>query len=158
VNEQNLNNEIIEYSEWRSKLSEATQQMSSFLKDNNITDLRTHHQFESTLGMLADDNLSVAFVADFSRGKSEMINTIFFGNYKKRILPSGSGRTTMCPTELKYDSNLPSSIWLLPIESRSDERALFELKKDEDLWVEIPFDVDDSDSLSDAFNGMTENC
>ena len=107
--------------------------------------------------MLADDNLSVAFVAEFSRGKSEMINTIFFGNFKQRILPSGTGRTTMCPTELKYDSNLPCSIWLLPIESRSDERPLFELKKDHDLWVEIPFDMEDADSLTHAFNGMTEN-
>lgn len=157
VNDQNLNKEIIEYSEWRLELSDAIQEMSSFLKENNITDLRTHHQFESTLGMLADDNLSVAFVAEFSRGKSEMINTIFFGNYKKRVLPSGTGRTTMCPTELKYDPNLPSAVWLLPIETRSDERALFELKKDSDLWQEIPFDVDDADSLTSAFNGMTEN-
>ena len=157
MNEQNLNKEIIEYSEWRLKLSDATQQMSTFLKENNITDLRTHHQFESTLGMLADDSLSVAFVAEFSRGKSEMINTIFFGNYKRRVLPSGTGRTTMCPTELKYDPNLPSSVWMLPIESRGDERALHELKKDPDLWVEIPFDVDDVDSLTEAFNGMTEN-
>lgn len=156
MNDQNLKNEILEYSEWRTKLSDATQQMSSFLKNNNITDVRTHHQFESTLGMLADDNLSVAFVAEFSRGKSEMINTIFFGNYKKRVLPSGTGRTTMCPTELKYDSNLPTSVWLLPIESRSDERGLFELKKDQDLWVEVPFDIDNVDSLSAAFKGMTE--
>ena len=157
MNDQNLNKEILDYSEWRLNLSEATQGLSSFFKDNNITDLRTHHQFESTLGMLADDNLSVAFVAEFSRGKSEMINTIFFGNFKQRILPSGTGRTTMCPTELKYDSNLPCSIWLLPIESRSDERPLFELKKDHDLWVEIPFDMEDADSLTHAFNGMTEN-
>jgi len=131
-----LNNDIKEYSEWRAKLSSTIQEMSSFLKDNNVTDLRSHHQFENVLGQLADDNLSVAFVAEFSRGKSEMINTIFFGDYKKRILPSGSGRTTMCPTELMYDPNLPSSIRLLPIESRKDERALFELKKDSDLWTD----------------------
>ena len=152
-----LNNEIKEYSEWRSKLSETIQNMSSFLKANNVTDLRTHHQFENVLGQLADDNLSVAFVAEFSRGKSEMINTIFFGDYKKRILPSGSGRTTMCPTELMYDPNLPSSIRLLPIESRKDKRALFELKKDTELWKEIPFDAEDVDSVTEAMQGMTDN-
>lgn len=152
-----LKNEIKEYSEWRSKLSKTIQNMSSFLKANNVTDLRTHHQFENVLGQLADDNLSVAFVAEFSRGKSEMINTIFFGDYKKRILPSGSGRTTMCPTELMYDPNLPSSIRLLPIESRKDKRALFELKKDTDLWKKIPFDADDVESLTDAMHGMTDN-
>jgi len=152
-----LQNDIKEYSEWRAKLSSTIQEMSSFLKDNNVTDLRSHHQFENVLGQLADDNLSVAFVAEFSRGKSEMINTIFFGDYKKRILPSGSGRTTMCPTELMYDPNIPSSIRLLPIESRKDERALFELKKDTDLWVEIEFDADDVDSVTEALQGMTDN-
>lgn len=155
--DQILNNEIEHYSKWRSSVSDAVQELSTFLKSNNVTDLRTHHQFENVLGALADDNLSVAFVAEFSRGKSEMINTIFFGNYKRRILPSGSGRTTMCPTELMYDPNLPSSIRLLPIESRKDERALYELKKDKDLWHEIEFDADDVESVSAAMTGMIEN-
>lgn len=152
-----LKNDIQEYSEWRSKLSSTIQSMSTFLKTSNVTDLRTHHQFENVLGQLSDDNLSVAFVAEFSRGKSEMINTIFFGDYKKRILPSGSGRTTMCPTELMYDPNLPSSIRLLPIESRKDERALYELKKDTELWTEFQFDAEDVDSVTDALKGMTDN-
>jgi len=152
-----LSNEIQQYSEWRARLSETIQCMSTFLKTNNVTDLRTHHQFETVLGQLADDNLSVAFVAEFSRGKSEMINTIFFGNYKRRVLPSGSGRTTMCPTELMYDPNKPTSIRLLPIESRKDERALFELKRDDDLWHEVEFDADDVESISSALKGMTDS-
>lgn len=157
MTEKNLQSDIQKYSDWRTAVSGAVQDLSTFLKAKNVTDLRTHHQFENVLGALADDNLSVAFVAEFSRGKSEMINTIFFGNYKKRILPSGSGRTTMCPTELMYDPNLPSSIRLLPIESRKDERALFELKKDKSLWREITFDADDVQSVSDAMTGMTDN-
>ncbi|MBL4671844.1 MAG: dynamin family protein [Arenicella sp.] len=157
MTDQILNIEIEQYSKWRQNVSVAVQDLSTFLKSNNVTDLRTHHQFETVLGALADDNLSVAFVAEFSRGKSEMINTIFFGNYKKRILPSGTGRTTMCPTELMYDANQPIGIRLLPIESRQDERPLFELKKDDDLWHHIEFDADDVDSISGAMHGMTEN-
>ncbi len=152
-----LDTEIEQYSGWRTRVSEAVQDLSRFLKANNVTDLRTHHQFETVLGSLIDDNLSIAFVAEFSRGKSEMINTLFFGNYPRRILPSGTGRTTMCPTELLYDPNRPSSIRLLPIESRQDERPLFELKKDDALWQEIEFDVDDVDSIVDAFSSMTNN-
>lgn len=152
-----LNSEIEQYSNWRERVRAAVQDLSRFLKSNNITDLRTHHQFEMVLGSLVDDNLSVAFVAEFSRGKSEMINTIFFGDYKRRILPSGSGRTTMCPTELLYDPDRPSSIRLLPIESRKDERPLFELKNEEDLWQEIKFDADDVESVASALNGMTDN-
>ncbi|MFT6406675.1 MAG: hypothetical protein ACJAQ6_000085 [Arenicella sp.] len=157
MTDQKLSIEIEQYSQWRQRVSSAVQDLSTFLKSNNVTDLRTHHQFESVLGALADDNLSVAFVAEFSRGKSEMINTIFFGNYKKRILPSGTGRTTMCPTELMYDPNQPTGIRLLPIESRQDGRALYELKKDHELWHQIEFDADDVDSISAAMHGMTEN-
>lgn len=157
VTDQTLDKEIRLYSEWRTKLGESIQRMSSFLKVNNVTDLRTHHQFETVLGQLADDNLSVAFVAEFSRGKSEMINTIFFGDYKKRILPSGSGRTTMCPTELLYDANSATSIRLLPIESRRDERALFELKRDTDAWTEVEFDAEDVNSVTAALKGMTDS-
>lgn len=152
-----LNTEIEHYSDWRGRVSQAVNDLSGFLKKNNVTDLRTHHQFETVLGSLADDNLSVAFVAEFSRGKSEMINTIFFGDHKRRILPSGSGRTTMCPTELMYDPDRPSSIRLLPIESRKDERPLFELKQETDLWKEIVFDHEDVESLAGALNGMTDN-
>lgn len=152
-----FDNQIDEYSDWRAQLSDSIQSMSRFLKVNNITDLRTHHQFETILGTLADDNLYVAFVAEFSRGKSEMINTVFFGHHKQRVLPSGTGRTTMCPAELMYNPNRPSSIRLLPIESRSDERPLFELKKQDDLWEEIIFDDEDPDSIREALAGMTHN-
>jgi len=152
-----LQKEIIDYSVWRSNLADTIQELSLFLKNNNVTDLRTHHQFESVLGSLADDNLSIAFVAEFSRGKSEMINTIFFGDYKQRVLPSGTGRTTMCPTELLYDANKPASIRLLPIESREDNTALYQLKNDEQQWTEIQFNVDDVKSVTQALKGMTDS-
>jgi hypothetical protein len=152
-----LKEEVNNYSEWRSQLSDTIAELSVFLKDNEIIDLHTHQQFEAVLGSLADDNLSIAFVGEISRGKSEMINTIFFGGYKQRTLPSGAGRTTMCPTELLYDPQRPCSIRLLPIESRANTTALFELKKDPQLWTEIEFDPKDRESLKQALNGLTDS-
>ncbi len=58
---------------------------------------------ESLRQRLSTDRLSVAFVAEFSRGKSELINAIFFGDTGRRILPATPGRTTMCPVEIAYD-------------------------------------------------------
>jgi hypothetical protein len=63
----------------------------------------------------------------------------------------------MCPTELLYDPNLPTSVRLLPIESRSDRRPLHELKKSAAEWEEIEFDLDDSASIKKALKGMTES-
>jgi hypothetical protein len=53
---------------------------------------------------LKRDRLMVAFVAEFSRGKTELINALFFSDFKQRLLPSDAGRTTMCPTEIYYDA------------------------------------------------------
>ena len=61
------------------------------------------------------DKVMVAFVAEFSRGKSELINAIFFAEYGRRIMPASAGRTTMCPTELGYDHDVEPSLRLLPI-------------------------------------------
>jgi len=157
MSQKELQNEIEQYSEWRTQVSDTIQGLSLFLKNNNVSDLRSHHQFETLLGALADDNLSIAFVAEFSRGKSEMINTMFFGDYDRRILPSGTGRTTMCPTELRYDPDRTTAIRLLPIESRVEEAPLYALKEQDELWKEVTFVADDPDSLIEALSGMTDS-
>ena len=157
ISHHDLDSEISLYSQWRSQLRDTIAQLSVFLKDHNVTDLRTHHELNLIMGSLADDRLSVAFVAEFSRGKTEMINTLFFGHYKRRILPSGVGRTTMCPTEIMYDPNLPSSVRLLPIESREDDRPIYELKDDTALWTEHQFDPEEGHSVVKALQGLTDN-
>ena len=156
MSKQTLDNKLEAYSDWRKSLSTSIQDMKDWLMDENITDLRSHNQIERVLGTLADDNLSVAFVAEFSRGKTELINTIFFGHHKKRILPSGSGRTTMCPTEILYDASQPISVRLLPIETRNDERPLHELKADQNAWEEVALDPDDSKNIAKVLEHMTD--
>ena len=52
MTDQTLNSEIQDYSDWRGRLSDAVQETSQFLKNNNVTDIRTHHQFETVLGAL----------------------------------------------------------------------------------------------------------
>ena len=157
VSNETLNEQILHYSEWRSRLSELVQSIRQFLTEKQITDLHSRHQFDNVLGALADDSLSVAFVAEYSRGKSELINTLFFGNFKRRVLPSGSGRTTMCPTELKYDPNLPVGVRLLPIESRKSDLPLYELKKRSKSWTQTTFDKDDIDSMVKIFERMSDS-
>ena len=72
----------------------------------------------ASLARLADDKLSVAFVAEFSRGKSELINAIFFADTGRRVLPATPGRTTMCPVELRHEPDMAPRLALLPIETR----------------------------------------
>ena len=83
------------YSEWRAQLSGRLEAFRKWLSDNELSDAQTDLRLRLVLEKLREDRLQVAFVAEFSRGKSELINAIFFADYGDRMLPSTAGRTTM---------------------------------------------------------------
>ena len=99
---------------------------------------------------MREDKLIVAFVAEFSRGKSELINAIFFADFGARLLPATAGRTTMCPTELLFDATRPPSIRLLPIETRLKDATVEEFRNYADEWATFPLDLSDAGKMSEA--------
>ena len=102
------------------------------------------------------DKVMVAFVAEFSRGKSELINAIFFAGYERRIMPASAGRTTMCPTELGYDADVPPCLRLLPIETRLQPQALTEWRAVPEKWTRVDLDVNDPAELAQALEKVAE--
>jgi hypothetical protein len=108
-----------DYSAWRADVAGHIVAFRRWLQQNELADAQTELRLNQLLERLDEDKLTIAFVAEFSRGKSELINAIFFADYGRRLLPSSSGRTTMCPTELAWDPAHPPSIQLLPIETRA---------------------------------------
>jgi hypothetical protein len=80
---------------WRSALVERLDELSQFLTINGLIDESMQQQVGLLRARLGSDKLIVAFVAEFSRGKSELINSIFFSDTGRRILPATPGRTTM---------------------------------------------------------------
>jgi hypothetical protein len=95
-------------------------------------------------------------VAEFSRGKSELINAIFFADYGRRILPSAAGRTTMCPTELMYDDTLPPCIRALPIETRARLGNTSDFKRSAIEWRVFPLNTDSTEGMLEAFKLVSE--
>ena len=138
------------YTDWRSGLIDGLRRLKIWLANNDLGDAQTDMRLAAMIERLAGDQLTVAFVAEFSRGKSELINSMFFADYGSRILPSSAGRTTMCPTELLYDANRPPSIDLLPIGTRSGTASIAELKRFPEEWTRIPLDVESSESMAAA--------
>lgn len=139
------------YGAWRDALSQAIQRLRGWLDANQLLEPDAARRFEIALDRLHEDKLVIAFVAEFSRGKSELINAIFFADYGKRILPSSAGRTTMCPTELLYDESLPPCIRVLPIETRARLSSTADLKRAAEEWRVFPVDVDSPDGMLEAF-------
>ena len=81
-----------------------------------------------------------------------MINALFFNQYGTRLLPSGAGRTTMCPTELYFDQQSQTShIRLLPIETRMMGSSIANFRKIPEKWVNLALDVEDPQSMKSTF-------
>jgi formamidopyrimidine-DNA glycosylase len=97
------------------------------------------------------------FVAEFSRGKTELINALFFGDLGTRLLPSGLGRTTLCPTEILWDPTRAPSIRLLPIGTRESPKALREFIAEIDTWKEIPLDPKHPEAVAEACLAISES-
>ena len=144
------------YSAWRGQLLDRVSGLRHWLHEQELNDAQTDLRIQHILDRLHDDKLNVAFVAEFSRGKSELINAIFFAGYKQRLLPSSAGRTTMCPTELLYDAGRVPCIMLLPIETRGTDTSTTEYKRYTDEWVVSPLDVNSGDAMTAALMQVSE--
>ena len=143
------------YSDWRRRLSAGISGLHEWLSQQELTDAHADLRVQHLLERLHQDKLVVAFVAEFSRGKSELINAIFFADFGQRLLPSSAGRTTMCPTELLYDSTRPPSIRLLPIETRARAGTVSEFKNYADEWVKLALDLSSADKMSEALSQVS---
>jgi Dynamin family len=145
-----------EYGQWRDTLAHAIAQLRQWLVEGDMLDADAARRVDVALDRLAEDKLVIAFVAEFSRGKSELINAIFFADYGRRILPSSAGRTTMCPTELLYDESLPPCIRALPIETRSRHGSTSDFKRLNEEWQVFPLDTSSADGMLNAFKIVAE--
>ncbi|MGV3580903.1 MAG: dynamin family protein [Methylophilus sp.] len=157
--ENKLAHQFAAYSEWRQALMDNINDYRNWLNEHELNDAQVEQRISQLLDRLREDKLNVAFVAEFSRGKSELINAVFFADYGQRLLPSSAGRTTMCPTELLYDASKPVSLQLLPVETRLTDVTTTEYKRYPEEWTVIEFDVNSNDSMIKAFKevGSTKN-
>ncbi|HTI47409.1 MAG TPA: dynamin family protein [Casimicrobiaceae bacterium] len=144
------------YSDWRRRLSAAISGLHEWLGEQDLADAQVDLKVQQLLERLHQDRLVVAFVAEFSRGKSELINAIFFADFGQRLLPSSAGRTTMCPTELLYEPSRPPSIRLLPIETRQKDATVSEYKNYADEWVTFPLDLASAERMSEALARVSQ--
>lgn len=151
-----ISEQIEAYGRWRSELQSAIERYRDWLAQSDLADASLQGRLTQLVDRLHESRLKVAFVAEFSRGKSELINAIFFAQYGQRIVPSSAGRTTMCPTELLYDPSMPVGIRLLPIDTRLLPVSLADLRHQDEHWRFIPVDMTDVTSLRTAFDSVRE--
>ena len=151
-----LQNKVTEYQTWRADLLNTItayrDSLSGSAYSDSVIELRLHDILET----LKRDQLVVVFLAEFSRGKTETINALFFSDFNQRLLPSEAGRTTMCPTEIFWDESDEPSIKLLPIHTRESEDALTYLKTVPNIWEKYRLDTNSPDTMKLTLQKLIE--
>jgi hypothetical protein len=143
-----------QYSQWRAKLVQAIEMYHQWRNRYGMNDPHSTETILNILNGLQSDKITLAFVAEFSRGKTELINALFFAETGVRLLPSSPGRTTMSPTELFHDEKGGNYIRLLNIESRLEDIPLSEFKKNPDRWTQIDLDCSSPTQMQEAFKEL----
>ncbi|MFU8836709.1 MAG: dynamin family protein [Thiohalomonadaceae bacterium] len=145
------------YGQWKQDLIEGIQHYQKWLNQHEMGGPEDELRIYESISSLRSDRLTIAFVAEFARGKTELINAIFFSEYDRRLLPSEAGRTTMCPTELFYDTDHQHAyIRLLPIETRLNERSIADYKDEPIHWTSLELDLQNPDNMAEAFQEIVK--
>ncbi|MCP3851309.1 MAG: hypothetical protein GY694_13865 [Gammaproteobacteria bacterium] len=156
MRDDNFFENIHAYGKWKKALVEAIESYQGWLDTTELDESEQSLKIYETLQTLKHDRITLAFVGEFSRGKTELINAIFFSQFKRRLLPSEAGRTTMCPTELFYDVDEPKPYMrLLPIESRMEDASITEHKQNAVNWTHIQLDISSPASMASSFAQIT---
>ncbi|GAB4215349.1 MAG: dynamin-like GTPase family protein [Rhodoferax sp.] len=145
-----FNEKFDQHGVWRREFALHLKLLTQWLQDQDLLDAGVQDQLQRLHAQLRVDRVMVAFVAEFSRGKSELINAVFFAGYGRRIMPASAGRTTMCPTEMGYDPELEPCLRLLPIETRLQPQSLMEWRLRPEQWVRTKLDVTNPRQLAEA--------
>ncbi|MBL8389065.1 MAG: dynamin family protein [Hydrogenophaga sp.] len=151
-----FNQELDDHGVWRRQFALRLKLMSEWLRDHELLEAGVRERLDQLLAQVRNDKIMVAFVAEFSRGKSELINAMFFAGYGRRIMPASAGRTTMCPTELGYEADIPPCLRLLPIETRLQSKSLLDWRNAPDKWERVDLDVNDPQQLARAIQKVAE--
>ncbi len=145
-----------ELQSWRSAVTAEIQHVSTTLRETQFLRAEDALRLAKCKQAVAAERVTLVFIAEIARGKSELINAMVFSDLGRRFLPSGLGRTTRCVTELRFDRELETGVRCLPIETRESPRSFAELSLDSSQWHSIPFDADKPKSVAAALATLSE--
>ena len=133
-----FNQKFDQHGIWRREFALRLRLLAEWMKDHDLLDAAVEERLHRLELQVRSDKVMVAFVAEVSRGKSELINAIFFAGYGRRIMPASAGRTTM------------------PIETRLQPQALMEWRMVPEKWTRVDLDVNDPAQLARALEKVAE--
>lgn len=140
------------------ELRQLLESIYGWMDKNKYHSDRTRERFTHVQRSVNDKHRNVLFLAEFSRGKTELINTTIFGDQGIRYLPSSPGRTTRCTTMLQYDESKLPSVQLLPTRAETgiQRRPISILLDDDSAWEHTLFSLTDKAAIKNALKQIAE--
>src|SRR5262249_1278361 len=140
---------------WRDHVSGSLAAFRRWALSGRLIDEQAAARLAHLEQRLVGERLTIAFVAEQSRGKSELINALFFAAHGTRLLPASGGKI-LCPVEILWDPSRPPSIRLLPVETRDEGRTLREYAARPEEWNETAPDPDRPEPVPAACEVFTQ--
>ena len=140
---------------WRNETAARLAALRRWATAGRLIDEQAAARLSHLEQRLSKERLTIAFVAEQSRGKSELINALFFAEQGARLLPASGGKI-ICPVEILWDATRKPSIRLLPIETRDTTRALRDYQFSLEEWHEVPLDPNKPETLAAACEALTQ--
>ena len=78
MSETQLATQLNAFSLWKKRQRKTLRQLEPWLKQQGLYTAEAHRAIEQSQEALSSDNITVAAVGEFSRGKTELINALFF--------------------------------------------------------------------------------
>jgi Dynamin family len=148
--------EIARFHRWREELTRSVHAYHDWLEASGQLDVQQSIRFYDLLENLNRGRLMLAFLAEYSRGKSELINALFFSSFKDRLLPSDVGRTTMCPTEIFHDPSEEPYLKLLSVETRYRDESISQLKNIPVEWSKVRLNINSAKDMKHALKALAD--
>lgn len=140
---------------WRTGIGLRLRLLERWARTHALIEPENAGRIAGILTGLKSDTLSLGFVGEISRGKSELINAIFFGADSHPVLPVGPGPTTLCPTEIRFQAQSAPSLQLLPIQTTEDPRPLLAWQEQPESWTHVELAADNPGQVTEALLRIT---
>lgn len=158
IDTQSIYQHISNYDQWKRSLVCQLERFQGWSREHGTLSPDIVNSIERARQRLAQERFTLAFVGEFSRGKTELINALLFNELGQRLLPSTPGRTTMCPTEIYCDTGSDAHnncVRLLPIETRRTSTSMQSFKRIPQKWITVNFDPSDTEQVKKAIGNVS---
>src|SRR5687767_3027956 len=81
---EHLSRRLMQLKRWREELATAIAAYQDWVEQQHLTDGEEDLRVYELIEALRSDKLTIALAAEFSRGKTELLNAIFFSDFKQR--------------------------------------------------------------------------